>query len=57
MTRVLLALLLLAPLGCASNKNAEAAGARIHDTTTTAQDTLNPNDTLPRIRDSASDSM
>jgi hypothetical protein len=57
MTRLLLALLLLTPLGCASNKNADTAGARIHDTTTTAQDTTNPNDTLPRVRDSMTDSM
>jgi hypothetical protein len=57
MTRLLLALLLLTPLGCASNKNAETAGARIHDTATTAQDSTNPNDTLPRIRDSVNDSM
>jgi hypothetical protein len=57
MTRLLLALLLLAPLGCATNKNSESAGARIHDTTTTAQDTTNPNDTLPRVRDSMTDSM
>jgi hypothetical protein len=57
MTRLLFALLLLTPLGCASNKNAETGGARIHDTTTTAQDSTNPNDTLPRIRDSVNDSM
>ena len=57
MTRLLLALLLLTPLGCASNRNSDTAGARINDTTTTAQDTINPNDTLPRVRDSVTDSM
>jgi hypothetical protein len=29
---------------------------RIHDTTLTAGDTTNPNDTLPRIRDTVPDS-
>jgi hypothetical protein len=57
MTRLLLLLLLLSPLGCASNRNSDTAGARINDTTTTAQDTINPNDTLPRVRDSVTDSM
>jgi type IV pilus biogenesis protein CpaD/CtpE len=56
MTRLLLGLLLLSPVGCASNQS-DTAGARIQDTTTTAQDTINPNDTLPRVRDSAIDSM
>ena len=42
--------------GCASNKAAEEPGSRIHDTTLTAQDTINPNDTLTRIRDSVQDS-
>jgi predicted component of type VI protein secretion system len=41
--------------GCASNK-ADEPGSRIHDTTLTAQDTINPNDTLTRIRDSVPDS-
>jgi hypothetical protein len=54
---MLLALMLAAPLGCASNRNGDASGARIQDTTLTAQDTTNPNDTLPRVRDSANDSM
>jgi hypothetical protein len=56
MNRILFALLLVTPLGCASNRN-ESAGARIQDTTTTAVDTVNPNDTLPRVRDSVTDSM
>jgi len=42
--------------GCASNNAADEPGARIRDTTLTAQDTINPNDTLPRIRDSVPDS-
>lgn len=43
--------------GCASNKTAEEPGTRIRDTTLTAKmDTINPNDTLPHIRDSMPDS-
>jgi predicted component of type VI protein secretion system len=42
--------------GCASNKAADEPGARIRDTTMTARDTANPNDTLPRVRDSVPDS-
>ena len=56
MNRILLALVLVAPLGCASNRNNDTAGARIHDTTLTTRDTTNPNDTLPHIRDSMADS-
>jgi hypothetical protein len=58
MMRPLLLIALLAPaLGCARNRGSEdAAGARIRDTTLTARDTINPNDTLPRIRDSVPDS-
>ena len=56
MKPMLLAAMLATAMGCARNRNAEAAGARIHDTTLTAQDTTNPNDTLPRIRDSVPDS-
>jgi hypothetical protein len=41
---------------CASNKASEEPGARIRDTTLTPQDTTNPNDTLPHIRDSMPDS-
>ncbi len=41
---------------CASNKAADEPGARIRDTTLTAQDTTNPNDTLTHIRDSVPDS-
>ncbi|MEA2712585.1 MAG: hypothetical protein QOK27_546 [Gemmatimonadales bacterium] len=57
MKRMLLFGFLAAALGCARNRPSEAAGARIHeDTTLTARDTANPNDTLPRIRDSVPDS-
>jgi predicted component of type VI protein secretion system len=56
MRPVVLAALLILVTGCASNRGSEAAGARIHDTTLTARDTTNPNDTLPRIRDSMPDS-
>jgi hypothetical protein len=57
MTRMLTALLLVSSLGCASNRSGDTAGARIHDTATTAQDTTDPNDTLPRVRDTVTDSM
>jgi hypothetical protein len=56
MRPVLFAVVLMALTSCAGNRNPEAAGARIHDTTLTARDTTNPNDTLPRIRDSMPDS-
>ena len=52
---ILLSALVSAVFGCAGNRS-EAAGARIHDTTVTARDTVNPNDTLPRSRDSVPDS-
>jgi type IV pilus biogenesis protein CpaD/CtpE len=55
MRHVLLATILAVTAGCASNRNDEQ-GARIEDTTLTPQDTANPNDTLPRIRDSVMDS-
>jgi predicted component of type VI protein secretion system len=42
--------------GCASNKAADEPEARIRDTTMMTKDTTNPNDTLPQIRDSVSDS-
>jgi predicted component of type VI protein secretion system len=49
---VVLALVLPA---CASNRASDEPGTRIHDTTLTAKDTTNPNDTLPHIRDSMPD--
>jgi hypothetical protein len=55
MRQLLLVSILLTAAGCASNRNDEA-GARIEDTTLTPADTVNPNDTLPRIRDSVIDS-
>jgi hypothetical protein len=56
MRPVLLVVLLAMALGCARNRNSEAAGARIHDTTLTTGDTVNPSDTLPRVRDTVADS-
>jgi predicted component of type VI protein secretion system len=57
MTRLLiLGILGLAAAGCPRNKSSEEPGTRIRDTTLTAKDTTNPNDTLPHIRDSAPDS-
>jgi hypothetical protein len=53
---VALALLFTAGTACASNKANDEPGARIRDTTLTAQDTTNPDDTLPHIRDSMPDS-
>jgi predicted component of type VI protein secretion system len=55
MRQVLLATILAVTAGCASNRNDEP-GARIEDTTLMPGDTVNPNDTLPRIRDSVMDS-
>jgi hypothetical protein len=57
MKAMLLAGFLAVIAGCASNRNSEAAGARIRDTTLTVRDTTNPSDTLPRIRDSLMDSV
>jgi predicted component of type VI protein secretion system len=56
MRRLLLVASLTAAAGCASNRTSDEPGARIRDTTLTAQDTTNPNDTLPHIRDSMPDS-
>jgi predicted component of type VI protein secretion system len=56
MRRLLLATMLTATAGCASNRASDEPGTRIRDTTLTAQDTTNPNDTLPHIRDSMPDS-
>ena len=55
MRRVLLAGVLATAAGCASNRS-EEPGARIEDTTLRTRDTVNPNDTLPQIRDSVIDS-
>jgi predicted component of type VI protein secretion system len=57
MRRLILAGLVCGLLpACASNKAADEPGARVRDTTMTANDTTNPNDTLPRVRDSVPDS-
>jgi hypothetical protein len=50
------ALVTTAATGCAKNRSADEPSTRIRDTTMTAKDTTNPNDTLPHIRDSVSDS-
>ena len=55
MRQVLLATILAVTAGCASNRSDEQ-GARMEDTTLTPRDTVNPNDTLPRVRDSVVDS-
>jgi predicted component of type VI protein secretion system len=53
---ILAGLVSAAAAGCASNKTADEPGARIRDTTATARDSVNPNDTLPHIRDTMPDS-
>jgi hypothetical protein len=53
---ILAGMVTMGTLGCASNKAANEPGTRIRDTTMTAKGTTNPNDTLPRIRDSVPDS-
>jgi predicted component of type VI protein secretion system len=56
MSRVMLvALVGLFTAGCARNRSSDEPGTRIRDTTMTAKDTTNPNDTLPHIRDSTPD--
>ena len=58
MRRLILAGLVSAGVAsCASNKaKLDEPNTRIRDTTMTAKDTTNPNDTLPHIRDSVPDS-
>ncbi len=53
---ILVGLASAAIAACASNKPSDEPGTSIRDATTTAQDTTNPNDTLPHIRDSMPDS-
>jgi hypothetical protein len=55
MGRLMLAMAFAASVGCAGNRK-EAARTRIRDTTLTPADTVRPNDTLPRIRDTVPDS-
>ena len=53
---ILVGLIGAAGAGCASNNAADETGTRIRDSTVTATDTVNPNDTLPHIRDTVPDS-
>jgi predicted component of type VI protein secretion system len=53
---LLVALVSTFAAACASNKASDEPGTRIRDTILTTQDTTNPNDTLPHIRDSMPDS-
>jgi predicted component of type VI protein secretion system len=55
-SRSLIAALTLILAACASNRASDEPVTRIHDTTLTAKDTTNPNDTLPHIRDTMPDS-
>jgi hypothetical protein len=56
MRQMLLIALLAAAPGCAKNPDSDTAGARIHEDTLTAKDTIDPNDTLTHIRDTMPDS-
>jgi predicted component of type VI protein secretion system len=49
---ILLAAAMITVIGCASNKAADEPGTRIRDSSTTAQDTVNPSDTATHILDS-----
>jgi predicted component of type VI protein secretion system len=49
---ILLATAMITMAGCASNKAADEPGTRIRDSSTTAQDTVNPSDTATHILDS-----
>ena len=49
-------LLTASAAGCAKNRSEDEPGTRIRDTTMTPTDTTNPNDTLPRVRDTVPDS-
>jgi predicted component of type VI protein secretion system len=49
---ILLAAAMITVVGCASNKAADEPGTRIRDSSTTAQDTVNPSDTATHILDS-----
>jgi predicted component of type VI protein secretion system len=49
---ILLAAALTTMIGCASNKAADQPGTRIRDSSTTAQDTVNPSDSATHILDS-----
>ena len=53
---ILAGLVSAAAVGCATNKTSDETGTRIRDTTATARDSVNPNDTLPHIRDTIPDS-
>jgi predicted component of type VI protein secretion system len=49
---ILLSAAMITVAGCASNKAADEPGTRTRDSTTTAQDTVNPSDTATHILDS-----
>ena len=49
---ILLAAAMITVVGCASNKAGDEPGTRIRDSSTTAQDTVNPSDTATHILDS-----
>jgi hypothetical protein len=56
MKRLILMAAMITVAGCASNKAADEPGMRVRDSSTTAQDTINPSDTATHIRDTVPDS-
>jgi hypothetical protein len=49
---ILLVAAMITVVACASNKAADEPGTRIRDSSTTAQDTVSPSDTVTHILDS-----
>ena len=53
---LLAAAMITGAAACASNRAADEPRTRIRDSSTTTQDTVDPNDTLTHIRDTIPDS-
>ena len=56
MNRLIVVAMIAALAGCASNKATDEPGTRVRDSSTTAQDSVNPSDTATHIRDTVPDS-
>ena len=56
MNRLIVVAMIAALAGCASNKPTDEPGTRVRDSSTTAQDSVNPSDTATHIRDTVPDS-
>jgi hypothetical protein len=52
MNRIILLAAAIILIGCASNRAADEPGTRIRDSSTTAQDTVDPSDSATHILDS-----